>query len=174
VTHHILQHIEAEKLAQQLMELSVEIFGENYSQERERRVSSWGYGITFGTEDLKDAEFLRQSGLYEREYTQGLYTTNYQIWKAEQVAGAERLQILTNAIKALVGSSTTETRPFFQPGAMAQIAGLAMSGLSMYSMFYGKGTDAEKMAAMSLGRTSQAQVPQQFSLQHDQPLEIGR
>lgn len=166
VSHHIVQHIEAERLAQALADLSIEIFGENYSQERERRISAWGYGITYGTEDLKDADFLRQAGLYEREYTQGLYTTNYQLWKAEQVAGAERLQILTNAVRAMVGSISTETRPFFQPGTMSQLAGLALSGLSMYSMLYGKESNAEKMAAAGLGISSQNQIPR--------PEQIGR
>lgn len=138
-SHHILQARAAESLTKKIADLIVELYGEDYFQEKEKRIASLGYGIRYGTEDVNDAEILRQAGLFNREYTQGLYDDTYKTWKDEEVASVKRLELLGNAIRSLVGSQTTAVTPLHRPNNMAQVAGLAMAGLSLYASFYGKG-----------------------------------
>jgi len=138
-SHHMTQYIAAEKVSEAIAEIAKEMFGEDYMREREMRISALGWGVPYGTEDIRVAEFHRQAGLYTREYKQGGYQNLYDIWKAEQIAGQERLDILMNAIKATIGVAPTSTsKPFFLPKAMTQIAGLAMSGVGMFASIYGK------------------------------------
>jgi hypothetical protein len=138
-SHHITQYIAAERLSKVLADLALEIFGEDYMLERERRVTSLGWGVPYGTEDIRVAEFHRQAGLYTREFLQGGYQNAYDIWKAEQMSAQERLDILTNAIKATVGASPTNmSRPYYLPKPVAQIAGIALAGMGMFAAVYGK------------------------------------
>jgi hypothetical protein len=138
-SHHMTQHIAAEKLSQAMAELAAEIFGGDYMLERSRRASVLDWGVPYGTEKIRVADYQRQVGMYSREYTQGFYNNQYDIWKAEQVAAQARLDILMNAIKACIGLSPTNTSmPFFLPKPINQIAGLALAGMSAYASIYGR------------------------------------
>ena len=138
-SHHIIQARLAETLAKKISDLSAELYGEDYFQEKEKRISGLGYGIRYGSEDVNDAELLRQAGLFNREYIQGGYDDTYKAWKDEEMGSVKRLEILGNAIRSLVGSQTTTITPLHRPNTMAQVAGLAMAGMSLYASFYGKG-----------------------------------
>jgi hypothetical protein len=153
-SHHVMQYIANEKLAEDLMDISLEIFGGDYMTERERRIVALGWGVAYGTEDIRVASFLRQAGLYEREYLQGGYINAYDIWKAEQMASIQRLQVIMNAIRACVGSSSQAMTPYYLPKPMTQIAGIAMAGIGMYASIYGKGR-TEPAPRMPEGWTNQ-------------------
>ena len=161
-SHHIMQARLAETLAKKIADLSSELYGEDYFQEKEKRIASLGYGIRYGSEDINDAEILRQAGLFNREYVQGGYDDTYRAWKDEEVGSIKRLEILGNAIRSLVGAQTTTITPLHRPNTMAQLAGLAMTGMSLYASFYSKG----QLSTMeSPAQRSQKQLAEgQFSL----------
>lgn len=138
-SHNIMQARAAESLAKKIADLSAELYGEDYFQEKEKRIAGLGYGIRYGSEDVNDAELLRQAGLFNREYIQGGYDDTYKEWKDEETASVKRLEILGNAIRSLVGAQTTTITPLHRPNTIGQIAGLAMAGMSLYASFYGKG-----------------------------------
>ena len=155
-SHHIMQARMAESLAKKIADLVTELYGEDYFQEKEKRIASLGYGIRYGTEDMNDAEILRQAGLFNREYTQGIYDDTYKAWKDEETASVKRLEILGNAIRSLVGATNSEVKPLHRPNTMAEIAGLAMTGMSLYASFYGKGPT--QSPTLSAGQRSQQQL----------------
>jgi hypothetical protein len=155
-SHHITQYIAAEKLSKEFADLALEIFGEDYILEVNRRMSMLKWAVPYGTEDIRTAEFHRQAGLYEREYIQGDYNNDYDIWKAEQVAATARLDILMNAIKAIIGLAPASTaRPFYLPKTLTQVAGLALSGVGLFASIYGK---ARKDPGLAMNTTDYMNV----------------
>jgi hypothetical protein len=135
--HNTLHARAAEKLAEAITALTVEVYGEDYFFEKERRIAALGHGIRFGSEDVRDGEFLRQAGLLEREYIQGGYDDEFKKWKEQEVAAVKRLEIMGNAIRAMAGAQVTTVTPFHRPSPVSQVAGLALASLSMYAQIYG-------------------------------------
>ena len=137
--HNVLQAKAAEKALAELTNISKNIYFDDYETARNLQENALGHGIVYGGESIRDAELLRQAGLYIREYNQGDLEDNYRRWLAEQVHAITKLEILGNAIRATVGSSVTKTEPYFVPKPISQLAGMAMAGASLFASFY-KGT----------------------------------
>ncbi len=137
--HNIKQAKAAEKLLELLVGSSKDIYFDDYETARDIQENSLGHGIVYSGESTRDAELLRQAGLYIREYNQGSLEDSYRKWTANQIHAITKLEILGNAIRATIGSGVTKTEPFFTPKPIAQIAGLAMAGASLFASFY-KGT----------------------------------
>jgi hypothetical protein len=136
--HNILQAQAADRLTKRIAQLAEDSWGKDTFDEKERQVVALGTADHYGTEDIRDAEMLRQTGLYEREYYQGLYDDAFRKWKEEEIAEVKRLEILGNAIRACVGAQVVTTTPYYRPKTFAQIAGIAMAGVGLYATFYGK------------------------------------
>jgi hypothetical protein len=145
--HHVMQSIATEKLVETLARTSDDIYMTDYDREREKRMLATGHTITYGTEDVFDAEFLRQAGLYNREYWQGFYTDQYNRWKANQINQIRNNEILGNAIRAMVGAQVSEIKPYYLPSPISQVAGIAMTGLSVYSQLAKKDKQASDTGA---------------------------
>src|SRR3990167_9421189 len=134
--HNIRQTKAAEKTLAILVESSKDIYFDDYETARDIQENSRGHGIVYSGESTRDAELLRQAGLYKREYNQGSLEDAYRKWTANQVHAIAKLEILGNAVRATVGAMVTKTEPFFTPKPMSQIAGLAMVGAEMFASFY--------------------------------------
>lgn len=137
--HNLKQARVAEKVLTVLLEESRGIYFDDYETARDIQENSLGHGIVYGGESTRNAELLRQAGLYIREYNQGSLEDAYRKWTANQIHAITKLEILGNAIRATIGSSVTKTEPFFRPKPIAQIAGLALAGAGLFASFY-KGT----------------------------------
>lgn len=164
-SHNAMISRSAENLAMDITKVAEEIYAGDFSYERERRVLNLGMDIPYGSEDIKDAEFLRQAGLYNREWLQGKYTDAFQKWKDEQIREIKNLEILGNAIRSLVGAQTISTVPFYSPSPFAQVAGIAVAGLGMYGSLYKSGQKAsveKEMSIPSRGSPSDAGSPKQL------------
>mgnify|MGYP001558582277 CR=1 FL=1 len=137
--HNILQAKAAEKILTVLIDTSKDIYFDDYEIARDIQENSLGHGIVYGSESARNAELLRQAGLYIREYNQGNLEDAYRRWLANQIHAITKLEILGNAIRATIGSGVTKTEPFYRPKPIAQLAGLAMAGAGLFASFY-KGT----------------------------------
>ena len=101
---------------------------QNYVSERKRQEHAIGFGIEYGKQAVVDAEILRMSGLYQREYEQGKLVDTYKREYDKLVTKVRRLEILGNAVRSLVGSQEAETRPYYRPSPLIGMMGGAMSG----------------------------------------------
>lgn len=137
--HHVLQAKEAEKVMKRLAAIAYEIYGQSYFAERVIQQAALGLGIEYGTQDIKDAEMLRQVGLYKREYSQGAREDAYKRSLADIDMQIMRLEVLGNSIRTVMGSYVTRTSQLFYPSKFAEIAGIALAGLSLAGSLYGGG-----------------------------------
>ncbi|NKE69906.1 hypothetical protein [Candidatus Manganitrophus noduliformans] len=137
--HHVMQAKEAEKVMKRLVQIAYEIYGQNYFAERAIQQAALGLGIEYGTQDIKDAEMLRQVGLYKREYSQGAREDAYKRSMAEIDMEITRLEVLGNAIRTVMGSYVTRTEQLFYPSKFGEIAGIALAGMSLAGSIYGNG-----------------------------------
>lgn len=135
--HHLTQVKEAEKVMARLAEIGMDSFFNDYLEERTYQTEALGVAIEYGTQDIVNAELLRQAGLYAREYTQGAYEDAYKKWIDEQTWEVRRLEIIGNAIRALVGAQSKTTTPYYRMSPIAQIAGIALAGASIISIMGG-------------------------------------
>lgn len=153
-SHHIVQAKAAEQMMAKLSEIGVTVYSNHYFNERENLHRSLAYSIEYGSQDMINAELLRLAGMYAREYTQGSYEDLYKKWRDEQEGSIKRLELLGNAIRAMVGAQVTETKPFYRPGTMSQLAGIALAGGSMFSMLYGMRSDVSSNVVSSNANTT--------------------
>ena len=107
---------------------------QNYKSERRRQEHALSYGVEYGKQAVIDAETLRMSGLYQREYEQGKLIDAYKKEYDKLVTKVRRLEILGNAVRSLVGSQEAETRPYYRPSPVVGIMGGAMAGAAMGAM----------------------------------------
>lgn len=101
---------------------------QNYKSERRRQEHALSYGIEYGKQSVVDAELLRMSGLYKREYKQGKLEDAYKNKYDNLITKVRRLEILGNAVRSLVGSQEATTRPYYRPSPVVGILGGAMAG----------------------------------------------
>lgn len=128
----------ARKLFNDLAGHAHKIYGEDYFSERKYMNDAIGYAGEYAKASIEDIDQLRQAGLYEREYQQGILEDAFRLWLDEQESSIRRLDVMGNAIRAMAGSSVEKTTPFYRPGKMASIAGIALAGLSTIGSIYGK------------------------------------
>lgn len=129
--------LSAENLAQALStELSTEystrtqkgMKAKNYKRTRIDQLRVLSMGIEYAGQPYVDADILRTAGLHQRQFNQEEYTDLYNRWLDVETAGVQKLELLGNAIRALVGTQYTKTEPIYKPSlAVAMVA----SGVSM-------------------------------------------
>lgn len=129
------------KAAQKAMNSFVDSADEHYMSDyfNERTVQNQGLpaNIVFGNQDVVNAELLYQAGMYEREYQQGVLEDAFRKWLDEEEGSVRRLEIMGNAIRAMVGAQNTKTEPYYRPSQWSQIAGIALAGVGMLANFSG-------------------------------------
>lgn len=80
---------------------------------------------------------LRQAGMYAREYSQGSLQDVWEQHNEAQILPIRNLDIAGNATKTILSTTRTSATTYYGPSKLSQIAGLAVAGLSLYSMFSG-------------------------------------
>ena len=133
--HNIEEAKAAEKMIQALSDAARNVYYDDHVIERRIQDAGLSHVIPYGLRKVRDAEMLRQAGVYAREYTQGYYTDNWKKWNENQILPIRNLDILGNAIKTILGTTRTSTTKYYKPSAFQEVAGLALTGLSIYSMF---------------------------------------
>lgn len=134
--HHILQAKAVDELVEKLINIAEEIFGGDYNDEREYQFAAAGRAMSYGMETAKDMDILKQAGLYEREYQQGAIDDRFKRWKEVELYKVKRLEILGNAIRAMVGAQVVSTVPLYRPSDWSKIAAIAATGVSIYATMY--------------------------------------
>lgn len=104
------------------------LYGKNYATGRTDQHQALQFGVEYASQPFRDAEVLRRAGLYQREYDQGALEDLYKKWTEEEMAQVARLNILGNAIRALVGSQMTKSSPLYKASPVVSMIGGAMVG----------------------------------------------
>lgn len=107
------------------------MYFDNYRSGRTDQHQGMEYGIEHASQAYRNAEVLRAAGLYSREWLQGSYKDLYDKFVSVQAFKIERLEILGNAIRALVGTHTSRTQPFYGPSPAVALIGGAVAGAGM-------------------------------------------
>lgn len=181
-SHHWAQAKAAEQVMSQLQGIGMDIYYKDYVSERGLQISALGSAINYGTEDIHNAEILRQAGQFAREYTQGCLTDGWNRWNDTQDLHVKKNEIIGNAIRTLLGSVYRESvEPYYLPSPIAQLAGVGLVGLGVYGMMKSAPkqlpTDTSKAVPMgqdSTGMfTSQGRYPQQETSSLNYPSSGG-
>jgi len=131
--HHIMQTKAVEELVERLDNIAEEVFGGDYNDEREYQFTAPSRALSYGMETAKDMDMLKQAGLYEREYQQGAIDDHFKRWKEVELYKVKRLEILGNAIRAMVGAQVVSTSPLYRPSDWSKMAAIALVGVSTYA-----------------------------------------
>jgi hypothetical protein len=111
------------------------MYADNYKAGRTDQHQALQVGIEFAGQPYRDAEAMRAAGLYQRDHNQAKLENDFNYWVDGQVWRVKKLEILGNAIRALVGSHITKTEPYYRPNQAVAIAGGAiMGGIAGYMM----------------------------------------
>lgn len=148
-SHHVAQTKAAEVVMKKISDLAYEVYGGGYWTERVIQVAALRLSIPFGTQEVKDIELQRKVGLFKREFTQGANEDAFRRDRANVDARIKRIEILGNAIRTVLGAHVTRIEPLHMPGAFQQMAGIALTGLSLYGM--AKGAMPGQQAATPTG-----------------------
>ncbi|MCR4293619.1 MAG: hypothetical protein NUV76_12170 [Candidatus Kuenenia sp.] len=106
----------------------------NYRNERDNQNRLLPKAIEYAQESIKDAEWLRKAGLYYRIWLQGSYEDSYKKFYEGEILSVNRVEVLGNSIRALVGTQRKTTAPFYRPSPIVSMVGGAMSGAAMGAM----------------------------------------
>jgi hypothetical protein len=136
--------------------------GKNYKRARTDQIRVLSMGIEYAGQPYVDAEILRTAGLHQRHYDQEELNDLYNRWLDEETGPIQKLELLGNAIRALVGTQYTKSEPIYKPNpAMAMVAsGVsgaisgAMIGSQVGAGFTGYGAAIGAVAGLALGAMS--------------------
>jgi len=134
---HNIAEARAAKLMMAKINEIAKMFYEDYIQERQLMHQGMAHATPYGLQCIRDGEMLRQAGAYEREYNQGSLQDVWDHYNEVQILPIRNLDILGNAVKSILSTSRTQTVQYHKPSAISQIAGFAIAGLSLYSMYSG-------------------------------------
>lgn len=130
------------------------LYHSNYLNERMRQDLIVPQAIGLGYQSVVDAELLRMSGLYAREYEQGSLEAEYRLWYDARLNEVRSLEILGNAVRSIVGAERTTTTPNYKPSVISTIAGGAMAGAGMGMAFGPMGMAVGAIGGIGLGAMS--------------------
>ena len=133
--HNVDQVIASEKMMDAINDLGEKIYYQMYRNERKIENGGLAHAIPYGQRGIRDAELLRQAGVYQREYTQQEYMDAWNKWNENNIIPVRNLDILGNAIRSILGTQRTTTTKYYKPPAINQIAGVALTGMSIYGLF---------------------------------------
>lgn len=134
--HNIAEARAAKMMMAKINEIA-RMFYDDYLIERQLQHQGVAHATPYGLQCIRDGEMLRQAGAYEREYAQGALQDAWDRYNEVQILPIRNLDIAGNAIKTILSTSRTQTTQYHKPSALSQIAGFAIAGLSLYSMYSG-------------------------------------
>jgi len=112
-------------------------FYDDYVHERNLMQQGMAHATPYGLQCIRDMEMLRQAGVYAREYDQGSKLDAWARHNEEAILPIRNLDILGNAVRTILSTYREQSQKFYGPPKWAQIAGIAIAGLSLYSMYSG-------------------------------------
>ena len=113
------------------------MYKNNYDMERINQDRVLHQAAEYSKESVKNAEWLRKSGMFYRVWLQGSYENSYKNWFEGQVLEVNRVEVLGNTIRALVGTQSKKTAPFYRPSPAAGVIGGMMAGGAAGGMMAG-------------------------------------
>lgn len=134
--HNVAEAIAAEKMMGKINEIA-KMFYDDYVHERSLMQQGMAHATPYGLQCIRDMEMLRQAGVYTREYDQGSKMDAWERYNEAAILPVRNLDILGNAVKTILSTTRIATAQYYKPPKWTQIAGMAITGLSLYSMFSG-------------------------------------
>ena len=173
-------HNVAEALAAKLMMAKIneiaKMFYDDYIVERQLQHQGMAHATPYGLQCIRDGEMLRQAGAYEREYSQGSLQDAWDRYNEAQILSVRNLDIAGNAVRTILSTSRTQTTQYHKPSTLSQIAGVAMVGLSIYSMFSGTSLNPYMKGVTAAGAEAGAKAYSENNMGFDRqnPEMIGQ
>ena len=124
----------SERLMAAINSIAEKIYFTDHITERKIQDAGLDHAVPYGQRGIRDAEILRTAGVYAREYTQGSYKDSWAKWNETQVIHTRNLDIIGNALRTIIGTSRTASTKYYKPPAITEVAGLALTGISLYGM----------------------------------------
>ncbi len=134
--HNVAEAKASEKMMGKINEIA-KMFYDDYVAERQLQQQGMAHATPYGLQCIRDMEMLRQAGIYAREYDQGYKMDAWERWNESVILPVRNLDILGNATRTVMSTARTATTQYYKPPVWTQIAGLAITGLSLYAMFSG-------------------------------------
>jgi hypothetical protein len=134
--HNVAEAKASEKMMGKINEIA-KMFYDDYVHERSLQQQAMAHATPYGLQCIRDMEMLRQAGTYVKEYLQKGYENDWEKWNDEMVLPIRNLDILGNAVRTILSTYRQTSVKYYRPPMIAQIAGIAIAGLSLYSMFSG-------------------------------------
>lgn len=132
-THAFMQYRAAETVMKDLLGKGEETIYPDYKAARNIQQESIGRIVPFTAESLRDFEMLRAAGMFQREHMQGMYDDSHDSYTALEMQKIKDIKMLGDAIGMLKGTAFSELTPYRKISDVTQIAGLALTGLSLYA-----------------------------------------
>jgi hypothetical protein len=134
--HNVAEAIAAEKMMAKINEIA-KMFYDDYVHERSLMQQGMSHATPYGLQCIRDMEMLRQAGVYAREYDQGSKMDAWERYNEAAILPVRNLDILGNAVRTVMATTRSATSKYYKPPVWTQIAGVAIAGLSLYSMYSG-------------------------------------
>jgi len=134
--HNVAEAIAAEKMMAKINEIA-KMFYDDYVHERALMQQGMAHATPYGLQCIRDMEMLRLAGVYAREYDQGSKMDAWERYNEAAIIPVRNLDILGNATRTILSTYRQTSQKYYGPPKWTQIAGVAIAGLSLYSMFSG-------------------------------------
>ena len=155
--HNVAEAKAAERMMGKINEIA-KMYYDDYRHERSLQQQAMAHATPYGLQCIRDMEMLRQAGAYVREYLQKSYENAWEKWNDEVTIPIRNLDILGNAVRTILSTYRATSVKYYRPSQLSQIAGLAMAGLSMYTMFQGTSLNPYSNAAAKKGLPAPADI----------------
>jgi len=149
--HNVAEAKAAERMMAKINDIA-KMYYDDYVHERSLQQQAMAHATPYGLQCIRDMEMLRQAGTYVKEYLQKGYENDWEKWNDEMVLPIRNLDILGNAVRTILSTYRQSTTKYYRPPAITQIAGLAIAGLSLYSMFSGTAMSPYANAGAALAK----------------------
>ncbi len=170
--HNIKEAIAAERAMDTINKLTESTYYDDYRAERRIQDAGISHAIPYGERRIRDAETLRQAGIYAREYSQGNLQDLWDKWNDRLTMNVRNLDILGNAIRTILGTTRSSTTKYYTPPLFNQIAGVALAGMGMYSLWRDTTMNIYKNPA-GTGKVEQPAIPTE-TISNQDTIEMTR
>ena len=126
-----------EVMARSLGDVASQMYGQNYSNERNNQMSAANQALGYGQADYQDLNALLAAGDTRRNYSQDLLNQGYADWQEKQNYPLRQLDIMGNTIGMSMGNtgqSTTNAPNPYQGSTAANLLGGAAGAAGLYSL----------------------------------------
>lgn len=110
------------------------LYGQNYSAERQRQMQAAQLSPQMAAADYQDAQNLIGAGDAYRTYHQDLLNQGFADWQAAQNGPYQQLDVLANAIRTSMGGGGTSTSTAPNPYQGSRMASMIGGGLAGYGI----------------------------------------